>query len=158
VQQAAKMAEEVFCAHGLHGIPGDRPGALPGPSLVSHRATRRVRAQGDPMIQETIARIEARLRATKGVQDPSRAEVLQLLATLKAEIEELENTHEEHARSIAGFAQVSAHEATRPDRKPRLLDLSLQGLRSSVEGFETSHPRLVQAVNAICNALANLGI
>jgi len=36
--------------------------------------------------------------------------------------------------------------------------LSLEGLSSSVEGFEKSHPKLVQIVNAISNTLSNLGI
>jgi len=38
------------------------------------------------------------------------------------------------------------------------LQLSLNGLTSSVEEFEKSHPKLVQIVNAISNTLANLGI
>jgi hypothetical protein len=38
------------------------------------------------------------------------------------------------------------------------LELSLQGLGSSVEEFERSHPKLVQIVNAISQSLSNLGI
>ena len=36
--------------------------------------------------------------------------------------------------------------------------LSLEGLTSSVEGFEATHPRLVQIVNSISTILANMGI
>jgi hypothetical protein len=39
-----------------------------------------------------------------------------------------------------------------------LRELSVRGLRSSVTGFERSHPKLVQIVNTISNTLANLGI
>ena len=110
------------------------------------------------MIHETIAKLEARLQKPGAASDPANAELLTLLNTLKREIDELSKTHADAARSIAGFAQVSAHEATREEKNPELLQLSLRGLQSSVEGFEQSHPRLVQIVNTACNALANLGI
>jgi archaellum component FlaC len=110
------------------------------------------------MIDDTIGKIEARIQGADAVKDERKREVLELLATLKSEVAELSKTHEEQAQSIAGFTQVSAHEATREPPNPELLDLSLQGLRSSVEGFEKSHPRLVQIVNAISNTLSNLGI
>lgn len=109
------------------------------------------------MIQDTISKIEERLRAADG-GGASKAELLKLLGTLKGEISELSSTHAEQAQSIAGFTAVSAHEATRTDRQPQLVQLSLKGLSSSVEGFEQSHPKLVQVVNSICNTLSNLGI
>jgi len=110
------------------------------------------------MIEETIRRIEARIQGAESVKDERKGELLHLLATLKDEVAELSKTHGEHAESIAGFTQVSAHEATREPQDPELLKLSLEGLASSVEGFEQSHPRLVHAVNAISQTLANLGI
>ena len=109
------------------------------------------------MIDETISKIEARLQA-EGLDADRRRELLDLLATLKSEVAALAKTHSEDAQSIAGFAEISAHEATRSEKNPRLLDLSLKGLNSSVEGLENSHPRLVQIVNAISNTLSNLGI
>jgi hypothetical protein len=81
-----------------------------------------------------------------------------LLGTLKSEIAGLAKTHGEQADSIAGFASLSAHEATRATQNPQSLEHSLQGLRSSVDGFEQSHPKLVQIVNSISNTLSNLGI
>ena len=57
------------------------------------------------------------------------------------------------ADSIAGFAKLSAHEATRAEQNPELRELSLQGLRSSADGFEQSHPRLVQIVSSISQTL-----
>ena len=88
----------------------------------------------------------------------SQRELMQLLGTLKSEVAELSKTHGEQAQSIAGFTEVSAHEATRAEQNPELLRLSLQGLGSSVRELEESHPRLVQIVNAISSALSNLGI
>jgi len=34
----------------------------------------------------------------------------------------------------------------------------IRELRSSVQGFEQSHPKLVQTVNSISSALSNLGV
>ncbi len=110
------------------------------------------------MTENTISEIEAKIRATDAINENRKRELLQLLGQLKTEVAGLSKTHEEHAQSIAGFTQVSAHEATREKPNLELLDLSLQGLRSSVEGFEKSHPQLVQVVNAVSNTLSNLGI
>jgi Mg2+ and Co2+ transporter CorA len=110
------------------------------------------------MIEETIGEIETKIRAAGALREDRKHELLQLLGQLKSEVANLAQTDNEQAKSIAGFAQVSAHEATRSEQNPELRDLSLQGLRSSVDGFEKSHPQLVQVVNAISNLLSNLGI
>lgn len=81
-----------------------------------------------------------------------------LVGKLKTEVGELSKTHNEEAQSIASFTQISAQEAMRSQQNPELLDLSLKGLSSSVDGFEKSHPRLVQVVNSISHTLSNLGI
>lgn len=110
------------------------------------------------MIEDTIKKIEARIQSAEAVKDDRRQELLQLLGTLKSEVGELSKTHSEQAQSIAGFAEVSTHEAMRKEQNPDLLKLSLDGLSSSVSELEKSHPQLVQIVNAISNILANLGI
>ena len=110
------------------------------------------------MIEDTISKIEARLRDSGSVSDDKKRELVQLLGTLKSEVANLSKTHGEQAQSIAGFTEMSAHEATRSEQNPELLNLSLKGLKSSVEGIEKSHPRLVQIVNTISNTLSNLGI
>jgi Mg2+ and Co2+ transporter CorA len=110
------------------------------------------------MIEDTIGKIEARIQGADAIKDDKRRELLQLLGTLKSEVAELSKTHGEQAQSIAGFAELSAHEATRADQNPRLRELSLEGLSSSVTELENSHPRLVQIVNAISHTLSNLGI
>ena len=110
------------------------------------------------MIEKTISEIEAQISGAEAVSAERKAELLKLLGTLKSEVAELSKTHGEQADSIAGFARVSAHEATRTEQNAELRELSLQGLRSSAEGFEKSHPRLVQIVNRISQTLADLGI
>ena len=109
------------------------------------------------MIHDTLSKIESRI-GQSGVKDDAKAELLTLLGTLKSEVAELSKTHGEEAQSIAGFTQVSAHEATRGEPNPALVKHSLDGLSASVEGFEKSHPRLVEIVNRICTTLSNLGI
>jgi hypothetical protein len=110
------------------------------------------------MISDTIQKIEARLRDAESITPAQREELLKLLGTLQGEVATLSSTHEEEARSIEGFTFVSTHEATRGGRNPALMDHSLKGLAESVQGFEKSHPKLVQVVNSICTTLSNLGI
>jgi hypothetical protein len=110
------------------------------------------------MIEDTLAKIEARLQSSEAIPEDKRRELQQLLATLKSEVAGLSETHAEQAESIAGFTELSAHEATRARRNPELLQLSLRGLKSSVEEFEKSHPKLVQIVNTISNLLSGVGI
>ncbi len=110
------------------------------------------------MIQNTLNKIEERLKKTETVTEENRSELLNLVSELKGEIKELSKTHTEQAESITGFAALSTREATRQEKNPALLQLSIDGLAASVEGFETSHPTLVGVVNRICSMLANLGI
>jgi hypothetical protein len=110
------------------------------------------------MIEDTIGKIESRIQNAETIKEERRHELLELLGTLKTEVAQLSKTHGEEAQSIAGFTEVSAHEATRAEQNPELLKLSLEGLASSVQGFEGSHPRLVHIVNAITSTLSNLGI
>ena len=110
------------------------------------------------MIEDTLGKIEDRIRGADAIKEERRRELLELLGTLKTEVAGLSKTHEEQAQSIAGFTELSTHEATRIERNPELLKLSLEGMGSSVRGFEESHPRLVQIVNAISSTFSNLGI
>lgn len=110
------------------------------------------------MINETIRQIESQINAAESLSPTRRRELTDLLGKLKAEAESLAKTHEEQAQSIVGFAQVSAHEATRADQNPLLLKLSTEGLRKSVVEFEQTHPRLAQVVNTISTTLSSSGI
>ena len=110
------------------------------------------------MLKETLAKIEISIKKMRSSKGDKKAELLRLLATLKTEIQNLSETHEEHAESIAGFASVAAHEAARNQKASDLQRLSLDGLMSSVEDFETSHPKLVETVNYFCSLLASIGI
>jgi len=110
------------------------------------------------MIKKTIATIEEKVKQLDSINKENKTQLLTLLSSLKTEIEELSKTRREEAESILGFTTISTHETMRQDKNPHLVELSLEGLASSVKGFESSHPTLVGTVNAICVMLSNLGI
>ncbi|HSH95137.1 MAG TPA: DUF4404 family protein [Roseimicrobium sp.] len=110
------------------------------------------------MIQDTLGQIEKRIKDAGNLNPDRQQELLGLVQTLRKELDAVPETHRDQARSVAGFANISTHEAVRTDRDPKLLKLSLDGLAASVAEFETTHPRLAQIGNSICNTLSNLGI
>lgn len=110
------------------------------------------------MINDRIDKLEAKVRSAQNIHEETRNELLGLLESLKTEIEKLSETHEEDAKSIARFADISTLEATRAERKPQLVDAALSGLNSSIETFETTHPSLTQIVNRLAVVLSNVGI
>ena len=86
------------------------------------------------MSEKIISEIEAKVRGANSIAASEKNELLQLLAKLKTDIAAGEK---QNLTSLKG---------------------PVEELRSSVAGFEQSHPKLVQAVNNITNTLANLGI
>jgi hypothetical protein len=142
-------------------FPGNSPDNTIRPERPTLFSRGRENKEGTDMIEETIKKIENRIKeSSSGGQagDKNMEELVVLLETLRSEVAELSKTDAEHAESIAGFAKVSAHEATRRDQNPELLKLSVKGLASSVEGIESSHPRVVEVVNRISVMLSNMGI
>lgn len=110
------------------------------------------------MIEDRIQKIEARLKESANIPEANRAKLLKLLAALKDEVGALTKNHEEDARSIAKFMDASAHEATRAEKKPKLIEAALNGLTASAESFEASHPKLAEVINQIAVALSNMGL
>ena len=110
------------------------------------------------MIQDRIAKIEATLSSTQNIPAETRAELLLLLADLKAEVAPLAETHARQASDIAQRTDEAVQDAMRSERQPEVTAEALKGLASSVEDFEASHPRLVQIVDRIALTLSNMGI
>lgn len=110
------------------------------------------------MVLETITKLEERVKEAQSLPDEKKRKLLNLLSILKTEVSELSKIHPELTQSITGFVEVSMHEAMREEKNPQLLKLSLQGLSTSVKGFESSHPELVGIVNSLCLILSNIGI
>jgi len=91
------------------------------------------------MIKNIIGEIETKIHA-ESISPDRKNELLKLVSSLKSEIAALETRH---------AANMQTH---------AVLKKSTEELRSSIEGFEQSHPKLVQAVNSISNTLSNVGI
>jgi hypothetical protein len=87
------------------------------------------------MNDKLLDEIEARIRS-ETMSDSCKSAVLQSLAKLRAEMATAEAERE----------------------KLKSLRSPVEELRSSVAGFEQSHPKLIQAVNNISSTLSNWGV
>lgn len=110
------------------------------------------------MIHDRINKIEMAVHNAPTLSGESKQELLGLLSDLKVEIAPLMATHPDDLASLARFADASVHESLRSNRKESLATAARKGLVASVEGFEATHPRLVQTVDRIAVALSNMGI
>lgn len=110
------------------------------------------------MIDDTIAKIQRQLQQARNLSPGKREELQDLIAQLRTEISSLREVDPGRAQSIAGLAETSAHEATRPDQQPDTTKNAIEELESSVTGFEAAHPKLTAVVNRIASTLSNLGI
>ena len=94
------------------------------------------------MIEDTLTKIEARLRKGRMLAEDQRTELLALLSTLKTEIGELSKTHSERA-------QASQHSPKCPRMKPRARSVTLsfcdslwRGCRLRFKGSRRLTPNL----------------
>jgi hypothetical protein len=104
------------------------------------------------MLQETIDKLEHKIRYTKTLTKEKREELTGLVRELRTELTELEKSEKEQAESIADFAHAAARESLRAKQDEQLLHLSAQGLKSSIRKFEVSHPNLTRVIQSICLA------
>jgi hypothetical protein len=105
------------------------------------------------MIDETFSRLEQQIRLAE-LSDPARSELIELLASLKSEVGELNKKDPAEAKSLASFADHSirlAQESSVPAKTPPTFE-------DSVQEFEIKHPQLVERVNRVCVILSNMGI
>ena len=109
------------------------------------------------MLDDTLKKIETIITNSR-MMDEKKTELQELMGTLKGELGDLADTHEPQAQSIAGFAKLSSHEATKEPQQKELVEISMTGLKLSAEEFEMSHPKLARTINAICVALSKAGI
>jgi hypothetical protein len=110
------------------------------------------------MIDKTISHIEKIIRKSSTLNKKQKKDFLHQIGMLKKEIVALSKTNPEHAQSIAGFTQVSMHEAIRGEKNAELTRLSFNGLRESVRKFNLSHPQLVAVIDKIMDMFAAIGI
>lgn len=97
------------------------------------------------MVEERIRNIEARVQASTDLSEPARAELLELLAAMRAELESVKPEHIERAEQQAGPHGESLNEAA-------------GALSGSMTALEATHPRLADLANRLAVALSNMGI
>ncbi len=95
-----------------------------------------------PMVEERIKNIEARIQASPELPDSTKAELLQVVAELRAELQGVAAEHLEQAHA--------ASEPTAGD--------ALGGLGGMVTALEATHPRIAAIANRLAVALSNMGI
>ena len=109
------------------------------------------------MPQNTIERIEARIRSGK-VSEENKVKLLALVERLKKEIGSLSESDGERALKIAKLAEESSVLAVGEERDPETLRFMLETLGKTVGEFNVTHPRLVSIVNELSLMLASIGI
>jgi ABC-type transporter Mla subunit MlaD len=110
------------------------------------------------MSEERIEKTKSAIDSAGHIPADKKAALSEALSKLKPALDQISETHPEHAESIARLVEVSAHEATRPEKRPEHLKRLSHELRQSVENFEASHPKLTAFVNEYSTILSALGI
>ena len=97
------------------------------------------------MIDETLKRLEERIRTSKRTSAEAKQDLLGIVGELRTELAEISETHHDDARSLAGHAAAAA------DGPPSAFE-------ESVRDLETSHPRIVGLVRSFLQTLSDAGI
>jgi hypothetical protein len=101
------------------------------------------------MVEDRIRNIEARIQSSTNLPDPAKAELLELLAALRAELQSVEKDHLQRAEDAANATEAPHGES---------LDDALGALTGTMTALEATHPRLAALANRLAVALANMGI
>jgi prefoldin subunit 5 len=110
------------------------------------------------MSEERIEKTKAAVEAADHLPADKKAALSAALSKLKPALAQISETHQEDAESIARLVEVSAHEATRREKRPEHLNTHLDGLKQSVQKFEASHPHFAAFVTEYSTLLSALGI
>jgi hypothetical protein len=98
------------------------------------------------MVEDRIRLIEERVQGSATLPAGAKAELLEMLEALKAELQGVKKEHLEAAEE----GRSAPHGET--------MDDALGGLTSTVTELEAMHPQLAEMVNRLALALANMGI
>jgi hypothetical protein len=110
------------------------------------------------MINETLDKLEKNVNSNSEIDNEQKEEFLGLLSKLKTEIITIEESHRQDAHNIVNYTDSSFNVATKNDKNKDELERNLNTLTGSIEGFEATHPKLVEIVNSVCTRLSTLGI
>ena len=110
------------------------------------------------MSDERIEKAKSAVDSADHIPAEKKAVLSATLLKLKPALEQVSQTHQEHAETIARLVEASAHEATRREKRPEHLKKLLQELRESARNFEASHPHFAAFVTEYSTVLSALGI
>jgi hypothetical protein len=110
------------------------------------------------MLQDTLKKLDTFLNKADHLSVEEKQTLITLIEELKTELKGLEGNHNEKTESLMNFLSLSVHELSREDKNAKNISLGMEGLKSSVLSFETSHPGLVNAINNFCLTLSGMGI
>ena len=100
------------------------------------------------MVEDRIRNIESRVQTSGNLPDAAKAELLDLLAAMRAELQGVKKEHLEQAEASA---------ESEPGHRESLDD-ALGALTGTMTALEATHPRLANLANRLAVALANMGI
>jgi len=100
------------------------------------------------MVEDRIRNIENRVKSSANLPEAAKSELLELLDSMRAELQGVKKEHLERAEGSAGAARTHGES----------LDDALGGLGETVTELEAMHPRLAELANRLAVALANMGI
>ena len=109
------------------------------------------------MALDTLDRIRQRIDQAPSISEDDRRELSMLIEELRVEFGYLPEDHSEDARSLAGFAELSAFEVTRAATSPDLVEAGLAGVRGVIEQLQERHPRLAEVANNFAQAIGRMG-
>ena len=110
------------------------------------------------MYKETLQKLQVSLKNNTNINADKKKEMLSLIDNLEIEIKEVSKDNRDKASSIAKYTDISTHEATKSNIDIKLLEHSIDGLKSTIEDIEVSYPKLTEIVNSIAILLSNMGI
>jgi len=102
------------------------------------------------MVEDRIRNIENRVQTSANLPEAAKAELLELLEALRAELQGVKKEHLVRAEGAVAGTGESPHGES--------LDDALGGLTGTVTELEAMHPRLSELANRLAVALANMGI
>jgi len=97
------------------------------------------------MIDETLKRLEQRIRDSERTGPDAKEELLALVAELRSELGAMAETNEDDAAALARTAEAAA-------------DGPAEAVEESVLEFEAAHPRIVGLVRSFLQTLSDGGI
>ena len=95
------------------------------------------------MIEDTLRKLEERIRSSERTGDGTRQELLELVAELRREFAAVAESHHEDAAAIAAHAGKATEGGA---------------VAESMREFESAHPRVVGLFQSLMRTLADAGI